>query len=52
MKAVVGPLVRSVSGPKQAITSASQAAVADVNIGRTLQRGFQKLAESGVKAKR
>jgi hypothetical protein len=52
MKGIVGPLVRSVSGPKQAITSASQAAVADVNIGRTLQRGFQKLAESGVKAKR
>ncbi len=39
-------------GKKAAIASASQAAVADVNIGRQLQLGLRELAESGITARR
>jgi hypothetical protein len=55
-------LTRSVSFPgselikgaikgKSGIASASQAAVADVNVGRKIQTGMQKLRESGISAK-
>ena len=48
---VVRPLLSLFRG-KSGIASASQAAVADVNIGRTLQFGLKKLAASGIKARR
>jgi hypothetical protein len=40
------------AGIKEGIASASQAAVADVNIGRMLQRGMKSLADSGLKPER
>lgn len=52
VKAVIGPIARAVTGGKSGIASASQAAVADVNIGRVLERGFRQLKESGVKPNR
>ena len=45
---VVGSLVRSVMGGKAAIAGASQAAVANVNIGAELANGLDNLARSGV----
>lgn len=52
VKAVVEPVARVMSGGKTGLASASQAATADVNIGRILQRGFQRLTESGITAGR
>lgn len=44
--------VRSLAGGKAGIASASQAAVANVNIGRRLQNGLMKLKDSGITAQR
>jgi hypothetical protein len=44
-------LIKGAIKGKSGIASASQAAVADVNIGERLQAGFQKLNKSGVTAK-
>jgi hypothetical protein len=44
--------IKGIMGGKSGIASASQAAVADVNIGQQLQSGFKALTESGIKAKR
>jgi hypothetical protein len=52
IKAVAKPVASIFTGGKSGIASASQAAVADVNIGRMLQRGFQRLADSGITADR
>jgi hypothetical protein len=41
-------VVRAITGGPSGVASASQAAVADVNIGRRLQVGFKKLTESGI----
>lgn len=49
---VIRPAMSLVTGGKSGIASASQAAVADVNIGRMLESGFRKLRESGLKANR
>jgi hypothetical protein len=52
VKAVLKPVISAITGGKSGIASASQAAVADVNIGKMLQNGFQSLADSGIKATR
>jgi len=52
VKTVVKPIAGAITGGKSGIASASQAAVADVNIGMALQKGFAKLAESGLQPKR
>jgi hypothetical protein len=52
IKAAIKPAVNALTGGKSGIASASQAAVADVNIGRQLQQGLQHLADSGIKANR
>jgi hypothetical protein len=46
IKAVVQPVARALTGGKSGIASASQAAVADVNIGRMLQKGLKQLAKT------
>ncbi len=45
---VAGRIARATLGGKYGIASASQAAVADVNIGRMLEKGFQDLKASGI----
>lgn len=45
-------LVRAVLGGKSGIASASQAAVADVNIGKQLQSGLKRLAGSDIQPER
>jgi hypothetical protein len=52
IKGVVKPIASVLTGSKAGIASASQAAVADVNIGRTLQKAFADLAETDLKPKR
>lgn len=52
IKTVAQPIARLVSGGKSGVVSASQAAVADVNIGRTLQQGFRNLADTSLSANR
>lgn len=52
VKKIVKPVASMLTGGKAEIASASQAAVADVNIGRSLEKGFRLLKESGVKPKR
>jgi hypothetical protein len=47
-----GRLARSALQGKAGIASASQAAVADVNIGTHLQQGLKNLADSGITANR
>ncbi len=49
---IVGRVARSAVGGKAGIASASQAAIADVNIGRLLEKGFSSLRQSGLKANR
>jgi hypothetical protein len=49
---MVGKGIKAVTGGKSGIASASQAAVADVNIGRSLQGAMKSLAESGLKPNR
>lgn len=52
VRAALKPIVSAVTGGKSGIASASQAAVADVNMGRALQKGLQKLADSELVAQR
>lgn len=52
VKRTVQPVAKLLTGGKTGVASASQAAVADVNIGRQLQQGLKHLAESGIKANR
>lgn len=49
---LVNEVRSAVFGGKSGVASASQAAVADVNIGRALETGLRLLAESGVKPNR
>lgn len=49
---VAGRSIRAVMGGKAGVASASQAAVADVNVGRMLQKGFDLLRESGLRPNR
>lgn len=48
----VGKYVRLLTGGKAGVASASQAAVADVNMGMRLQRAFKDLAASELTAKK
>lgn len=52
IKGIVRPVTGLITGGTSGIASASQAAVADVNIGRELQLGLANLADSGIKATR
>lgn len=47
----LGKYSKVITGGKSAIASASQAAVSSVNIGRTLQRGLRKLAQTELTSK-
>jgi hypothetical protein len=49
---VTRPAVKLFTEGPSGVPSASQAAVADVNIGRSLQMGMSKLKASGISAKR
>lgn len=49
---VTRPLVKMVTEGPSGVPSASQAATADVNIGRSIQSGMSKLKASGISAKR
>jgi hypothetical protein len=48
VKGVVKPIASALRGGPSGIASASQAAVADVNIGRVLQKSFEDLAATGL----
>lgn len=52
VKGVLKPVASIFMGGKSGIASASQAAVADVNIGRMLQKGFEDLASTDLKPNR
>jgi hypothetical protein len=52
LKGAVQPIARLISGGKSGVASASQAAIADVNIGRTLQQGLKHLADTKLTANR
>lgn len=49
---LVGKGIKAVTGGKSGIASASQAAVADINIGKKLQGAMKVLAESNLKPNR
>lgn len=52
VKKIARPIASALTGGKTGIASASQAAVADVNVGRRLQVGLNKLAGSGLQPNR
>jgi diguanylate cyclase (GGDEF)-like protein len=52
LKKVVKPVTSLLTGTPSGIASASQAAVSDVNIGRALQKGFDRLANTNLSANR
>lgn len=52
IKGVVQPIAKVLTGGPSGVASASQAAVADVNIGRMLQSGLKRLAKSDLQPKR
>lgn len=51
IKGIVKPIAGALKGGPSGIASASQAAVADVNIGRILQKGLRDLADSDLTSK-
>lgn len=50
IKAVIRPAIAAITGGKVGIASASQAAIADVNIGKLLETGLKKLDKSRISA--
>lgn len=52
VKGAIQPIAKVLTGGTSGVASASQAAVADVGIGKMLQRGLKTLGDSGITAKR